>query len=79
MTKLITRRTIFRGAVAATLASPLAGAFMSESAAAATPDLANTIYLTLPFGRVTIALRPDLAPDLRANQDVDQPWVLQWL
>ncbi len=62
MTKLITRRTIFRSAVAATLASPLAGAIMSDSAAAATPDLANTIYLTLPFGRVTIALRPDLAP-----------------
>ncbi len=33
---------------------------MSETAAAA--DLANTIYLTLPSGRVTIVLRPDLAP-----------------
>ena len=33
---------------------------MSETATAA--DLANTIYLTLPAGRVTIVLRPDLAP-----------------
>ena len=35
---------------------------MSDTAIAATADLANTIYLTLPFGKVTIMLRPDLAP-----------------
>jgi cyclophilin family peptidyl-prolyl cis-trans isomerase len=55
---MITRRTI----IAAAAASPLAGAFMSDTATAATADLANTIYMTLPFGRVTIVLRPDLAP-----------------
>jgi cyclophilin family peptidyl-prolyl cis-trans isomerase len=46
--------------MAAAAVSPFAGVLMSETAAAA--DLANTIYLTLPFGRVTIVLRPDLAP-----------------
>ncbi|HET9148511.1 MAG TPA: peptidylprolyl isomerase, partial [Acetobacteraceae bacterium] len=35
---------------------------MTDTAEAATPDLANTIYMDLPAGRVTIVLRPDLAP-----------------
>ncbi|HQT83517.1 MAG: peptidylprolyl isomerase [Acidiphilium sp. 37-64-53] len=57
---MITRRTLTRTTMAAAAVSPFAGVLMSETAAAA--DLANTIYLTLPSGRVTIVLRPDLAP-----------------
>ncbi len=33
------------------------------TAAAATSDLENTLYLDLPDGRVVIKLRPDLAPN----------------
>jgi peptidylprolyl isomerase len=57
---MITRRTLTRTTLAAAAASPFAGVLMSDTAAAA--DLANTIYLTLPTGKVTIVLRPDLAP-----------------
>jgi len=40
------------------------GAFpMAASAADATPDPENTIYMDLPAGRVVIQLRPDLAPN----------------
>ena len=35
---------------------------MSETSTAETADLENTLYLELKTGRVTIALRPDLAP-----------------
>ncbi len=41
----------------------LLGAPMIASADAATqPDLANTVYMDLKYGRVVIELRPDLAP-----------------
>ncbi|ABQ30389.1 MULTISPECIES: peptidylprolyl isomerase [Acidiphilium] len=53
---IIRRRTL----LAAAASTPLAGVFMSESASAASTS--NTIHMTLPFGVVTIELRPDLAP-----------------
>ncbi len=37
--------------------------FMAHSTQAAKPDPENTIYLDLKYGRVVIALRPDLAPE----------------
>ncbi|GGB45347.1 peptidyl-prolyl cis-trans isomerase [Roseibium aquae] len=38
-------------------------AFMPAVAGAQSPDLENTLYLDLKDGRVTIQLRPDLAPN----------------
>jgi peptidylprolyl isomerase len=60
---MITRRSL----LAATTTATLTGAFMTEPSQAATSgaadaDLANTIYMELPAGKVTIVLRPDLAP-----------------
>jgi peptidylprolyl isomerase len=54
------RRTL----LAALSATPLIGTLMSESssAQAATPDLDNTVYMDLTYGRVVIQLLPDLAP-----------------
>lgn len=52
---MINRRNLLKAAAL----SPFSGVVMSE-AIAADPD--NTILMTLPFGLVTIALRPDLAP-----------------
>jgi peptidylprolyl isomerase len=34
----------------------------TEASAAPTPDLENTLYMDLEYGRVVIRLRPDLAP-----------------
>lgn len=40
------------------------GLTLSVSAgAAADPDLENTLYIDMEFGRITIELRPDLAPN----------------
>jgi peptidylprolyl isomerase len=60
---MITRRSLLVTATTATFT----GAFMTEptqaaTAGAANADLANTIYMELPGGKVTIVLRPDLAP-----------------
>jgi peptidylprolyl isomerase len=41
----------------------LAVGFMAHSAQAAKLDPENTIYLDVKYGRVVIALRPDLAPE----------------
>ncbi len=35
---------------------------IASASAAAQSDLANTVYIDLKYGRVVIALRPDLAP-----------------
>ncbi len=35
---------------------------IASTEAAAQPDLANTVYMDLKYGRVVIELRPDLAP-----------------
>ncbi|MGH7068090.1 MAG: peptidylprolyl isomerase [Acetobacteraceae bacterium] len=35
---------------------------LAAAAEAAAPDLANTVYMDLKYGRVVIELRPDLAP-----------------
>lgn len=52
-----------RSLLAASIATPLAGAFMSDAAdAAATDKTQNTVFMELPFGKVKIELRPDLAP-----------------
>ncbi|MFS8038421.1 peptidylprolyl isomerase [Xanthobacter sp. AM11] len=40
----------------------LALAFALPAAAQSKPDPQNTLYLDTPYGRVVIALRPDLAP-----------------
>jgi cyclophilin family peptidyl-prolyl cis-trans isomerase len=54
---MIKRRHVIQAAAAA----PLSGVIMSQNADAAT-DLSNTVYMDIDPGRVTITLRPDLAP-----------------
>lgn len=46
----------------AAMSAPLGGSMLASSADAAQPDLANTVYMDLKYGRVVIVLRPDLAP-----------------
>jgi cyclophilin family peptidyl-prolyl cis-trans isomerase len=58
---MLARRLERRCFIGLAAATPfIAGTFMTENAKA--DDLANTVYLELKYGRVTIALRPDLAP-----------------
>ena len=54
------RRALLATLTAAT-ATTAFGAFMSD-AQADTPDLENTLYLDLSYGRVVIQLLPDIAP-----------------
>jgi peptidylprolyl isomerase len=59
---ILNRRGLMAGFLAAALAVP-AGLTSGLSAAfAATPDAQNTVYLDTKDGRITILLRPDLAP-----------------
>ncbi len=61
MRQMLARRLERRCFIGLAAATPfIAGTFMTENAKA--DDLANTVYLELKYGRVTIALRPDLAP-----------------
>jgi cyclophilin family peptidyl-prolyl cis-trans isomerase len=46
----------------ALIAATIGEAMLAKSAEAAGLDLQNTIYMDLTYGRVVIALRPDLAP-----------------
>jgi cyclophilin family peptidyl-prolyl cis-trans isomerase len=46
----------------ALIAATIGGAMLAKSGEAAGPDLKNTVYMDLTYGRVVIALRPDLAP-----------------
>ncbi|WP_029002334.1 peptidylprolyl isomerase [Azorhizobium doebereinerae] len=55
MPRVIGRREFTGLALAAAFAAPAA-------AQTAKPDPQNTLYLETPYGRVVIALRPDLAP-----------------
>ena len=45
----------------------IAALTLGGTAMAASPE--NTLYMDVPFGRVVIAMRPDLAPDPRMPED----------
>src|SRR5256885_1637594 len=51
-----------RSLLVALSATPVMGAFMSQTNAAGTPDLQNEIYMDLKDGRVVIQLLPEYAP-----------------
>ena len=44
------------------IAATIGGVMQAAIAGAAEPDLSNTVYMDLKYGRVVIVLRPDLAP-----------------
>jgi peptidylprolyl isomerase len=54
------RRTLIASAGA--IATVTKGIIMSETAAAETSDLENTIYMDIKYGRVVIEMFPDIAP-----------------
>jgi peptidylprolyl isomerase len=56
------RRTLMAATAALCLAAPIFSAIAEESVPAPKLDPNNTVYLDLPYGRVVIRLRPDLAP-----------------
>ena len=56
------RRKLFT--CAAAMALSLAAARADQTTTAPKPDPANTVYMDVPAGRVTIELRPDLAPKM---------------
>jgi len=59
---ILNRRGLMAGFLAATLAVPASLTTSLTAAFAAAPDPQNTIYLDTKDGRITILLRPDLAP-----------------
>jgi cyclophilin family peptidyl-prolyl cis-trans isomerase len=59
---MIKRRTLLQAASVTPFATDM---MMSETAKA--DDTANTLYLDLKYGQVTIVLRPDLAPQASAR------------
>ncbi len=55
------RRTLILGAALLTLAAT-APVWADSEVTGAKLDPQNTVYLTLPYGRVVIKLLPDVAP-----------------
>jgi peptidylprolyl isomerase len=57
------RRTLLATSLATTVAAPMLGAIMTDTASAQpTPSPDDTVYLDLKGGRVVIQLLPELAP-----------------
>jgi peptidylprolyl isomerase len=57
--------SLWRGLVLGILAPLIINLALGGTAMAADPE--NTLYMDVPFGRVVIAMRPDLAPDTCAQ------------